>query len=51
MSEPAQKCANYECYFKQNYTLELIFAFKMNYSCSFSLRENLDFLEFLQKLL
>ena len=48
MSEPAQKCENYAI-FKQNYTLKLFVAFKMAYSCCFSLGGNLDFPEFLQK--
>ena len=48
MSEPAQKCENYAI-FKQNYTLKLFVAFKMAYSCCFSLGGNLDFLDFLQK--
>ena len=34
---------------KQIYTLKLLIAFKMAYSCCFSLGENLDFLESLQK--
>ena len=42
MSEPAQKCKNYVL-FKQNYTLELFVAFKMAYSCCFSIWGNLDF--------
>ena len=44
MSEPAQKCENYAI-FRQNYTLELFVAFKMAYSCCFSLWGNLDFLQ------
>ena len=48
MSEPAQKCENYAI-FKQNYTLKLFVAFKMAYSCCFSLGGNLDFPDFLQK--
>ena len=48
MSEPAQRCENYAI-FKQNYTPELFIAFKMVYSCCFSLGGNLDFPEFLQK--
>ena len=48
MSEPAQKCENYAI-FRQNYTLELFVAFKMAYSCCFSLWGNLDFPDFLQK--
>ena len=35
--------------FKQIYTLKLLIAFKMAYSCCFSLGGNLDFPEFLQK--
>ena len=46
MSEPAQKCENFAI-FKQNYTLELFIAFKMAYSCCFSLGGNLDFIYFL----
>ena len=38
-----------QCHFKQNYTLKLFIPFKIAYSCSFSNRENLDFLDFLQK--
>ena len=49
MSEPAQKCENYEAIFKQNYTLELFVVFKTAYSCCFALRGNIDFPEFLQK--
>ena len=48
MSEPAQKCEN-NAIFKQNYTLELLIALKMVYSCFFGLRGNLDFPDFLQK--
>ena len=48
MSEPAQKCENYAI-FKQNYTTELLIAFKMVYSCFFGLRGKLDFPDFLQK--
>ena len=48
MSEPAQNCENYAI-FRQNYTLELFVAFKMAYSCCFSLWGNLDFPDFLQK--
>ena len=50
MSEPAQKCEN-NAIFKQNYTLELIIAFKIAYSCCLSLMGNLDFLDFLKKVL
>ena len=35
--------------FKQIYTLKLLIAFKMAFSCFFSLGGNLDFPEFLQK--
>ena len=49
MSEPAQKCENYEAIFKQNYTPELIIALKMVYSCFFGLRGNLDFPNFIQR--
>ena len=35
--------------FDQNYTLELLIALKMAYSCCFGLRGNLDFPDFLQK--
>ena len=45
MSEPAQKCKTMNAILSK--TLELIFAFKMNHSCSFRLKGNLDFLEFL----
>ena len=38
MSEPEQKWENYAI-FKQNYILELFIAFKMYYSCCFSLGE------------
>ena len=48
MSEPAQKCEN-NASFKQINTLKLFIAFKMAYSCCFSLGGNLDFPEFLQK--
>ena len=36
-------------YVKQNYTLELFIALEMVYCCCFSLRGNLDFLDFLKK--
>ena len=49
MYEPVQKCENNEASFKQSYTLKLFIAFKMAYSCCFSLGGNLDFLDFLQK--
>ena len=48
MSEPEQKCVN-NAIFKQIYTLKLLSAFKMAYSCCFSFGGNLDFPEFLQK--
>ena len=48
MSEPQQNCEN-NTVFKQNYTAKLLITFKMAYSCCFSLGENLDFLDFLQK--
>ena len=48
MSKPAQKFENYAIS-KQNYTLELIIALKMAYSCCFALRGNLYFPDFLQK--
>ena len=45
LSEPALKCEN-NAICKQNYTLKLFIAFKMAYSCSFGLRRNLDFRDF-----
>ena len=48
MLKLALKCIN-NAIFKQIYTLKLLVAFKMAYSCCFSLGGNLDFLEFLQK--
>ena len=48
MSEPALKCKN-NAIFKQKYTLKLLIAFKIAYSCRFGLRRNLDFPDFLQK--
>ena len=48
MSEPAQKCENYDI-FKQNYTPELLIALKIAYSCFFGLRGNLEIPDFLQK--
>ena len=48
MSEPALKCEN-NASFKQIYTLKLFIAFKMAYSCCFSLGGNIDFPEILQK--
>ena len=47
MSEPALKCEN-NAIFKQIYTLKLLIAFEMAYSCCFSSGGNLDFLESLQ---
>ena len=44
MSEPAQKCAN-NANFKQKFNL------KPAFSCCFSFKVNLDFLDFLQKQL
>ena len=49
MSQHTQKC-EVNAIFKQNYALEIFTAFKMVYSCSFSLVENLDYLDFLQKM-
>ena len=46
MSEPALKCEN-NASFKEIFTLKLFIAFKMAYSCCFSLGGNLDFPEFL----
>ena len=48
MSEPKQKCEK-DAIFKQNFTLKPYVAFEMAYYCSFGLRGNLDFLDFLQK--
>ena len=48
MSEPGLKCEN-NASCKQIYTLKLFIAFKMAYSCCFSLGGNLDFPKFLQK--
>ena len=48
MSEPALKWKN-NASFKENYTLDLIVAFKMAYSCCSGLRSKLDFPEILQK--
>ena len=48
MTEPALKCEN-NAMFKQIYTIILFIAFKMAYSCCFSLGGNLDFPEFLKK--
>ena len=49
MSEPAFYLMWKQCYFRQNYTLKLCIAFKMAYSCCFSLGENPDNVDFLQK--
>ena len=49
MSEPTQKCET-NAIFKQNLTETLIISFKIAYSCFFSLKENLNFLDFLQKV-
>ena len=47
MSEPAQNCENYYCFFlSKNCTLKLFIAFKIAYSCCFSWGEILDFLDF-----
>ena len=48
MSKLALKWGN-NAIFKQIYTLNLLIAFKMAYSCCFNLGGNLDFLESLQK--
>ena len=48
MFEPALKCEN-NAIFNQSYSLKLFIIFKMAYSCSFSLRGNLDFTDFVQK--
>ena len=48
MSKLALKYVN-NAIFKQIYTLKLLIAFKMAYSCCFSFGGNLDFLELLQK--
>ena len=48
MSKLTLKCVN-NAIFKQIYTLKLLIAFKMAYSCCFSLGGNLDFPDFLQK--
>ena len=48
MSEPRLKCENYAI-FKQIFTLKLLIAFEMAYSCCFSFGGNLYFPEFLQK--
>ena len=45
MSKPALKCDN-NASFKKNFTQKLLIAFKMAYSCCFSLGGNLDFQEF-----
>ena len=48
MSEPALKFEN-NASFKQIYTIKLFIAFKIAYSCCFSLEGNLDFPESYQK--
>ena len=48
MSEPALKCEN-NASFKQCNTIKLFIAFKIAYSCCFSLEGNLDFPESYQK--
>ena len=48
MFEPALKC-QHNTIFRQNQSLKLFITFKMAYSCCFSLGENLDFADFLQK--
>ena len=48
ISEPALKCEN-NAIFKQSYTMKLLIAFKMTWSCCFGWRGNLDFPDFLQK--
>ena len=48
MSKLALKCVSNEAIFKQIYTLKLLIAFEMAYSCCFSSGGNLDFLESLQ---
>ena len=48
MFEPTQKCLN-NAISKQNYTLNLFIAVKLTCSCRFSLRGNLDFLDFIKK--
>ena len=50
MSEPALNCEN-NASLKQIYTLKLLIAFKIAYSCCFRLGGNLDFPEFLKKSL
>ena len=48
MSE-LHKTVNNIAIFKQKWTQKLFKAFKMTYSCWFSLGENLNFLDFLQE--
>ena len=50
MSKLALKCVN-NAIFKQIYSLKLLIAFKMAYSCCFSLGGNLDFLKIFKKSL
>ena len=49
MSKPALKCGN-NASLKQIYNLKQFIAYKMAYSCCFSLGRNLDFPEFPQKI-
>ena len=49
MSETEQKFENNAAVFKQKYTAKLFIYFEMAYSCCFSLGENIDILDFLQK--
>jgi len=51
MSEIAQNCENYVAIFTKIYTLELYIVFTMVYSCCVSLGGNLEFLNFLKKVL
>ena len=46
MSQPAQKCENNECYFKQNNAQKVFIAFKISYSCCFGLRGKSRFSRF-----
>ena len=47
MSEPSKKCEN-NAIFKQNHTQKLFISFKISYSCTYGLRGNLEFPDFLQ---
>ena len=49
MCRPVIQFENTEAFCKQKYTLKLLNAFKMAYSCCFNLGINLDFLDFLEK--